>query len=130
MTDLGTRDVAWMWLEDSELCAGSQLKPFGHAMAWNAFNTDQSRIRFFRQHTLNLTHPKSDATHYGNVRHTAAKYNTPCSTHLGGKCKGDRLQFSEQVIIIERKKFILQGVNRELANSNAPNNYSVTLIPS
>jgi hypothetical protein len=41
MTDLGTLTVAWKWLEDSELCVGSQLKPFGHAMAWNAFNTDQ-----------------------------------------------------------------------------------------
>jgi hypothetical protein len=59
---------------------------------------------------LNLTHSKSDVTHYGNVRHTAAKYDTPSLTHLGGKCKGDRLQFSEQVIIIECKKFILQEV--------------------
>jgi hypothetical protein len=49
MTDLGTLTVAWKWLEDSELCAGSQLKPFGHAIAWNAFNADQSRIGFFRQ---------------------------------------------------------------------------------
>jgi hypothetical protein len=47
MTDLGTLAVAWKWLEDSELCVGSQLKPFGHAMAWNAFNADQSRIGFF-----------------------------------------------------------------------------------
>jgi hypothetical protein len=53
------------------------------------------------RHTLNSTHPKSDATHYDNVRHTAAKYDTLSSTHPSGKCKGNRLQFSEQVIIIE-----------------------------
>jgi hypothetical protein len=40
MTDLGTLTVAWKWLEDSELRVGSQLKPFGHAMAWNTFNTE------------------------------------------------------------------------------------------
>jgi hypothetical protein len=48
MTDLGTLTVAWKWLEDSELCVGSQLKPFGHAMTWNTFNAVQSQIRFFR----------------------------------------------------------------------------------
>jgi hypothetical protein len=46
-----TIDAAWKWLEDSELCVGSQLKPFGHAMAWIMFNANQSQIGFFR-HTL------------------------------------------------------------------------------
>ncbi|KAJ7802985.1 hypothetical protein B0H14DRAFT_2613779 [Mycena olivaceomarginata] len=32
-----------------KLCVGSQLKPFGHAMAWDTFNANQSRIGFFRQ---------------------------------------------------------------------------------
>jgi hypothetical protein len=40
MTDLGTLTVAWKSLENSELRVGSQLKPFGHAMAWNVFNAE------------------------------------------------------------------------------------------
>ncbi|KAJ7125764.1 hypothetical protein C8R43DRAFT_1111439 [Mycena crocata] len=46
---VGTIDIAWEWLRDSYLCVGIQLKPFGHALAWNAFNANQSRFRFFRQ---------------------------------------------------------------------------------
>ncbi|KAJ7150525.1 hypothetical protein C8R43DRAFT_1107430 [Mycena crocata] len=49
---VGTIDIAWEWLRDSYLCVGIQLKPFGHALAWNAFNANQSRFRFFRQTCL------------------------------------------------------------------------------
>ncbi|KAJ7151787.1 hypothetical protein C8R43DRAFT_950961 [Mycena crocata] len=45
---VGTIDIAWEWLRDSYLCVGIQLKPFGHALAWNTFNANQSRFRFFR----------------------------------------------------------------------------------
>ncbi|KAJ7346057.1 hypothetical protein DFH08DRAFT_809896 [Mycena albidolilacea] len=40
--------------EDSELCIGSQPKPFGHALAWNMFKVDQRQMRFFRQSEIFL----------------------------------------------------------------------------
>ncbi|KAJ7143476.1 hypothetical protein C8R43DRAFT_953922 [Mycena crocata] len=46
---VGTIDIAWEWLRDSYLCVGIQLKPFGHALAWNTFNANQSQFRFLRQ---------------------------------------------------------------------------------
>ncbi|KAJ7826805.1 hypothetical protein B0H14DRAFT_2595654 [Mycena olivaceomarginata] len=79
-----TIDMAWKWLEDSGLCVGGQLKPFGHAMAWNTFNANQSRIGFFRQTQF----PVDPGLHLRKIFHSTAiadggkhsKYHCPKSS--------------------------------------------------